>query len=1282
MRLYDIFFDRAADSSGLSYWVGMLRNGMSLRDIAVNFSQSSEFQTKYANASTADYVEALYANLFERGSDAAGKAYWVEMIDSGKINRGDVALEFSVSAEAKSADGAATRFAESYLALRSAGTAEPSTAAVEALAKKSLAEAITEVQTIKGTVQNGIIQNANVIRDANGDGLPDGGTSTVTTDANGKFTIVGGYGDIVVTGGKDLTTGKTNDKVLSTTTNATNGNSGAEVMVTPLTTIINAIVNQGVSTADAVKKVGIALGLDTSVDLLTFNHTSKATATGATPADQKNAVAIKGAVAQLTMLMENTAGLIKGAAGSGTNLDATSITASVANALADKIITATANVTTPQSTALVALDSQDVIKEVVTGTATKVSAASTTPLTSTVVSKITDLSADAAKIISALNTTVKSTVNAINGASTFDASKVVDAFSTIAKTEGLAQDKVQTAITSGAESGSLSSAASSFTGSNLGTEIKSSVIGEIAGGVNGTSGGTVIDQVVTAPVSSGGGGGGGSTAPTFTVTESGTAPNKTIIFGGTVTGAVTLTSNGTNLTFTRDGIEATTKPVLADIAAGGVPAVTLTAAIFAIANLAVKLANNSATLNAVTTNVSEVIANIAKVKDASISAITLTAAELATNGVAAKLAANSATLNAVTTNVSDVIANIAKVKDASISAITLTAAELATNGVAAKLAANSATLNAVTTNVSDVIANIAKVKDASISAITLTAAELATNGVAAKLAANSATLNAVTTNVSDVIANIAKVKDASISAITLTAAELATNGVAAKLAANSATLNAVTTNVSEVIANIAKVKDASISAITLTAAELATNGVAAKLAADSATLGIVSDNQAAVVANIAKVVANGVTSITLDGAQFKSLTDATALGKLTDGGVTISGNVTDSAEAAAIVAGIAEIAAGGISAITLTAAQLATNGVAAKLAANSATLNAVTTNVSEVIANIAKVKDASISAITLTAAELATNGVAAKLAANSATLNAVTTNVSDVIANIAKVKDASISAITLTAAELATNGVAAKLAADSATLGIVSDNQAAVVANIAKVVANGVTSITLDGAQFKSLTDATALGKLTDGGVTISGNVTNAGELTTLVSGVAELGNGSITGIVSAAAAMSSTHFATLEAKVHLDATVTLADTGSAIATLADSAVNAKIDFVDATNDLISLTLARLNNIGNAKLVAGDDVTLVGLTNGDSLSATNVDKVATGNVALTGSAAATKVEVTGATGNMWHFAANVGGVASADELTFWNGTSAQTVTLTGVTSVVLGADGIFSLTVA
>ncbi|WP_192805092.1 DUF4214 domain-containing protein [Noviherbaspirillum aerium] len=545
LRLYDVFFNRAADSAGLKYWAGQMRDGISMREIAVNFTQSSEFHTKYGNASTAEYVEALYGNLFMRSSDPSGKAYWVEMIDSGKISRADAAVEFTVSREAKSTMGAATHFAEAYLALRSAGKVEPTTAEVDAIANKSLADAIAHAQTIKGTVQNGIIESASVFRDANGDLLPDASSDSATTDASGNFTLVGGYGDIVVMGGKDATTGKDNDKVLTTVT----GNS-AKVMVTPLTTIVNAMVAQGMNAADAVKKLNMALGLDAGIDLLSFNHTEVAIASGSSAAEHKNAVAVKGAIAQITILMENAAGLIKGAAGSATSLDAAAITGSVARALAEKIIAATAQVSSSQGTAIVSLDSQAVIRNVMNAAAGKVGATGAAGLPANVLSKIAGLANDAAQVIGELNATVAATVKNVNIASNgvnIDAGKVIDVFSIIAKTESLGQDKVQALMISGAESGSLLTAVTRYTGSNLGTAIRAEQIGEIAKGVKGTEGGTTIDQIIP-PLPTPPSPPEYVPDPVFTVTESATGSKIWTLSTGN--GNVVVTDDGTNYVFT------------------------------------------------------------------------------------------------------------------------------------------------------------------------------------------------------------------------------------------------------------------------------------------------------------------------------------------------------------------------------------------------------------------------------------------------------------------------------------------------------------------------------------------------------------------------------------------------------------------------------------------------------------------------------------------------------------------------------------------------------------
>lgn len=76
--------------------------------------------------------------------------------------------------------------------------------------------------------------------------------------------------------------------------------------------------------------------------------------------------------------------------------------------------------------------------------------------------------------------------------------------------------------------------------------------------------------------------------PSFTVT----VPNGEVKFGGTATGAVTLTTDGTNLTFTREDVEAATKPAISTIDPGGIPSVSMTADTHSTTGLAAKLAGD------------------------------------------------------------------------------------------------------------------------------------------------------------------------------------------------------------------------------------------------------------------------------------------------------------------------------------------------------------------------------------------------------------------------------------------------------------------------------------------------------------------------------------------------------------------------------------------------------------------------------------------------------------------------------------------------------------------
>jgi len=80
--LYTSVLDREADDGGLEYWYKQLvnRNSSGSR-VAFGFVFSSEFEAR--DVSDREFVEIMYITLMGRKSDAGGKAYWVAMLAQG-----------------------------------------------------------------------------------------------------------------------------------------------------------------------------------------------------------------------------------------------------------------------------------------------------------------------------------------------------------------------------------------------------------------------------------------------------------------------------------------------------------------------------------------------------------------------------------------------------------------------------------------------------------------------------------------------------------------------------------------------------------------------------------------------------------------------------------------------------------------------------------------------------------------------------------------------------------------------------------------------------------------------------------------------------------------------------------------------------------------------------------------------------------------------------------------------------------------------------------------------
>lgn len=88
-KIYIAAFDRVPDSSGLDFWVSTYMAGDTLANIAQKFTDSTEYKTAYPTYLTqAEYVEKIYVNVFNRASDADGKAFWVAHLTDGTLTTG------------------------------------------------------------------------------------------------------------------------------------------------------------------------------------------------------------------------------------------------------------------------------------------------------------------------------------------------------------------------------------------------------------------------------------------------------------------------------------------------------------------------------------------------------------------------------------------------------------------------------------------------------------------------------------------------------------------------------------------------------------------------------------------------------------------------------------------------------------------------------------------------------------------------------------------------------------------------------------------------------------------------------------------------------------------------------------------------------------------------------------------------------------------------------------------------------------------------------------------
>ena len=98
-RLYFGALGRTPDAGGLGGWTSAIESGTSsLSQVAGAFVGGAEFQTSYGALDNTKFVQKLYLNVLARSAGAAETTSWVNTLNAGTA-RADVALAFTESSE-------------------------------------------------------------------------------------------------------------------------------------------------------------------------------------------------------------------------------------------------------------------------------------------------------------------------------------------------------------------------------------------------------------------------------------------------------------------------------------------------------------------------------------------------------------------------------------------------------------------------------------------------------------------------------------------------------------------------------------------------------------------------------------------------------------------------------------------------------------------------------------------------------------------------------------------------------------------------------------------------------------------------------------------------------------------------------------------------------------------------------------------------------------------------------------------------------------------------------
>lgn len=191
-KAYIAFFLRPAEPGGFKYYADMMsHNGGDIWATTQGFGLSPEYLETYAGMNTAQRIDAIYMNLFNRHAEPAGIDYWGSRLDSGVFTINNIAISILIGAQNEDLTTVNNRVSAALTFTKSLNTTTLASAYDGQTACMNIKAWLGQVTSDSSTVQTAV--------SALGEAIKTAGAVTTTHMSNGDVLGLSGSGhDAVV----------------------------------------------------------------------------------------------------------------------------------------------------------------------------------------------------------------------------------------------------------------------------------------------------------------------------------------------------------------------------------------------------------------------------------------------------------------------------------------------------------------------------------------------------------------------------------------------------------------------------------------------------------------------------------------------------------------------------------------------------------------------------------------------------------------------------------------------------------------------------------------------------------------------------------------------------------------------------------------------------------------------------------------------------------------------------------------------------------------------------